>query len=225
MKKKLRIICVGAGKSAIKWTSIMQQDSGWELVALVDIDEKALARVGRILGLGSNSLFTSPPSAFKKMSADAVLIATTPDAHKQITLQPLEAGLHVLCEKPLAANIQEAKQLKEEIAHYRQKFMVSQNYRGQTEIATIKQVIEQGSIGKIGYINWVFNKSFHFGDWREKLEEILIRDMSIHHFDLMRYLTGKNCVRLYARSFNPSWSWFQSKPSASVIMEFEEAYI
>ena len=221
MEQKLRMICIGAGGFGSSWASIIQQDPGWELAAIVDIDEKALTRVGEKLGFSSSYMFNDPSLAFKDVPAEAVLIATPPDTHKQITLNALEAGFHVLCEKPLAATIEEAKELREKTLHYRQKFMVSQNYRWQREMITLKQMIEQGSIGEIGYINWVFNKSWRFGGWRENLGEVLIEDMSIHHFDLMRYLTGKNCVRLYARSFNPSWSWFQSKSSASVIMEFE----
>ena len=221
MEQKLRMILVGVGGFGSSWASIIQQDPGWVLAAIVDIDEKALTRVAKSLALSSSYMFNDPSSAFKEVQADAVLIATPPDTHKQIILSALEAGFHVLSEKPLAANIEEAKELREKIPHYPRRFMVSQNYRWQREMVTLKQMIEQGSIGEIGYINWEFNKSWRFGGWRERLAEVLIEDMSIHHFDLMRYLTGKNCGRLYARSFNPSWSWFQGKSSASVIMEFE----
>lgn len=221
MEQKLRMILVGVGGFGTSWASIIQQDPRWILAAVIDTDEKALTTVEKSLALSSSYMFSDPFSAFKEAQADAVLIATPPDTHKQIILSALEAGFHVLSEKPLAANIEEAKELREKIPHYPRRFMVSQNYRWQREMVTLKQMIERGSIGEIGYINWEFNKSWRFGGWREELAEVLIEDMSIHHFDLMRYLTGKNCVRLYARSFNPSWSWFQGKSSATVIMEFE----
>lgn len=221
MEQKLRMILVGVGLFGSSWASIIQENPEWELIAIVDTNEGVLTKVGTRLGLSSNHMFNNPSSAFRDVQADAVLIVTSPDTHKQLILSALEEGFHVLCEKPLAANIEEAKELREKIPQYRQKFMVSQNYRWQREMLTIKQIIEQGNVGEVGYINWEFNKSFHFGGWREKLEEVLIEDMSIHHFDLMRYLTGKNCTWLYARSFNPFWSWFQGKSSASIVMEFE----
>lgn len=221
MERKLRMVLMGVGLFGISWASIIQKDPEWELIAIVDTNEEILTKVGTALRLSSNSLFNSPSSAFRKVEADAVLIVTPPDTHKQLILTALKEGFHVLCEKPLATNIEEAKELREKIPQYRQKFMISQNYRWQREMATIKQIIEQGNIGKVGYINWEFNKSWRFGGWREKLEEVLVEDMSIHHFDLVRYLTGKNCIWLYARSFNPFWSWFRGRSSASILMEFE----
>jgi len=46
--------------------------------------------------------------------------------------------------------------------------------------------------------------------------------MAIHHFDLARYIFGKNPVSVYAESWHPEWSWFEGDPCVSAIFEFEE---
>jgi predicted dehydrogenase len=53
------------------------------------------------------------------------------------------------------------------------------------------------------------------------MENPLLMDMAIHHFDQMRYLLGCNPLRVWARSYNPSWSWFKGDAVADVIIEFE----
>ena len=50
----------------------------------------------------------------------------------------------------------------------------------------------------------------------------LIIDMAIHHFDLMRYLLDKDPLCIYARSWNPSWSWFKGDAASSVLIEMTD---
>jgi predicted dehydrogenase len=76
-------------------------------------------------------------------------------------------------------------------------------------------------IGQIGYMEYEFRKAMKFGGWRDNYSEILLEDMSIHHFDIMRYLLGVEPTEVYAKSFNPSWSWFSGNPSATLSISFE----
>ena len=50
----------------------------------------------------------------------------------------------------------------------------------------------------------------------------LLIDMAIHHLDLIRAVTGKNIVRVTARSFRPQWSWYQHEPGLKMLMELED---
>jgi predicted dehydrogenase len=66
-----------------------------------------------------------------------------------------------------------------------------------------------------------FNRGHRFGGWREQLPDVLYEDMSIHHFDLLRHVTGRNCLSIYATSFHPHWSWFSGNPTGCAILEME----
>ncbi len=53
------------------------------------------------------------------------------------------------------------------------------------------------------------------------MEHLLLADMSIHHFDLMRYVLGAEPVRIYARTWNPKWSWSQGDVASAVVIEMK----
>jgi predicted dehydrogenase len=59
------------------------------------------------------------------------------------------------------------------------------------------------------------------GSFRLKMEHPLVKDMSIHHFDLMRAVTGREPLSVYATTWRPSWSWFEHDPCAVALFEFE----
>jgi predicted dehydrogenase len=84
----------------------------------------------------------------------------------------------------------------------------------------LKKVLSAGDMGEIGAVHIEFFKGPHFGGFREEMAYPLIIDMSIHHFDLMRFFLGSNPLSVFGRSWNPPWSWFKGDASASVILNF-----
>jgi len=217
---KLRFAVAGLGLGRV-WAKLIQDAPEFELAGLIDVDSARLKEVGGQFGMPSSALFSDYDRALASLDADAILVATPPATHKTAVLAALDAGYHVLSEKPLAANMDEARAIAEAVTNARGKFMVSQNYRWQDSVEMVRQAIKEGLIGEAGYITCGFHKGIRFGGWREELAEVLLEDMSIHHFDLLRHITGQDCLYLYARSFRPSWSWFSGNPSAHVILQME----
>jgi predicted dehydrogenase len=84
----------------------------------------------------------------------------------------------------------------------------------------LKKTRAAGVMGAIGAVHVEFFKGPHFGGFREEMAYPLIIDMSIHHFDLMRFFLDSDPVRVFGRSWNPPWSWFKGDASASVILDF-----
>jgi predicted dehydrogenase len=103
--------------------------------------------------------------------------------------------------------------------------MVAQNYRYHAPTQTLFHTLQQADFGPVGAVKVDFFKGPHFGGFREEMPYPLIIDMSIHHFDLMRFFLGRDPVAIYGRSWNPPWSWFKGDASAAVILDFgrEEA--
>jgi predicted dehydrogenase len=98
--------------------------------------------------------------------------------------------------------------------------MITQNYRYHQPLYTLKQVLKSGHLGTISSVTVEFFKGPHFGGFREEMPYPLIIDMSIHHFDLMRYFLESDPISVYGRSWNPPWSWYSSDASASVSLAF-----
>jgi predicted dehydrogenase len=219
---KIRVIQVGAGGFGKSWLEICMHYNEVKVVAVADVMEENLSFAKQMTGLPDDALFLSPTDAFQKIKADAVLIVTPPQTHKDIAVEALKAGFHVMMEKPLTHTFEEAVELLEISRNYDKHVMISQNYRWRPPIQTVKKLIEEGLIGQIGYIEYEFRKAMKFGGWRDQYKEILLEDMSIHHFDIMRYLLCKDAEEVYAQSYRPAWSWFSGNPTAGVLIRFQD---
>ena len=92
--------------------------------------------------------------------------------------------------------------------------MVSQNYRFARWARTMHKLLESNVLGKPGACIVRFYKDPRFTGFRAEMPYPLIIDMSIHHFDLMRYITGSNAAEVAGSSWNPSWSVFKGDPSS-----------
>ena len=218
---KYSIILVGAGSMGTTWLKNILTSNYFELVGIVEPSRVNQERVVKEFNLSPKIFFHSLDHALSKLKPNGVLIATPTNLHKDQILTCWDKGLHVLVEKPLVSNMEEAKELLLEYKRERI-LMVSQNYRWLRESKSIKEILNSGVIGKIGYINYSFHIPARFGGWRQELRHVLLEDMSIHHFDLIRYFTGKNFSWIFAHSFRPEWSWHKGNPTVFVIGELED---
>ena len=92
--------------------------------------------------------------------------------------------------------------------------------RSAPSFRTLQQLIADETYGAFGHGHIDFYIPIDFGGgFRDQMEYPLLVDMAIHHFDLIRAVTGRNIERVFATSFNPSWSWFDHPPAAKLILE------
>jgi predicted dehydrogenase len=218
----MKIIQVGVGGFGASWLDIVASSKEWEIEGIVDINEEILKKSVEKYPFLEGKTFKSLKDCLKKTKADALLNVTPPEFHKEISILALKEGLHVLVEKPLSDNLKNAEKIVEEAEKHKRKLMVSQNQRYNRIPRTIKKLIDNGEIGRISYCILNFQKGPRFGGFREEMPFPLLIDMSIHHFDLSRYLIGKDPVSVYAKSWNPHWSWFKGDPCVFLIFEFED---
>ena len=223
--KKIRIITIGFGRWGQMWFQNLKKDSNYEIVGIVCRHPYKIENINiKESNIPKSLFFTSLEEALKKTNADAALLVVPPEIHFSIAMQCMEAGLHILSEKPLAVNMKEAIILSQTARQYNRHFMISQDYRWQPPIKTLRSIISSGTIGKIGYINYHHFQALRRGGWREQIKHVLLEDMSIHHFDILRYITDKDCLNVYADSYNPIWSWYTGGASVSAILTFKEEF-
>ncbi len=102
-------------------------------------------------------------------------------------------------------------------------YVVSQNYRYRPVTWTMAGLIREGRLGRIGQVKIDFYKGIDFGGgFRHVMDHPLIVDMSIHHFDLIRFVTGLDPVNVTARSWNPFWSNYRGDCSNTVLFEMQQ---
>lgn len=93
-------------------------------------------------------VYTAYEEMIATESLDALVVATGNDMHHPITMQALDAGLHVLCEKPLALNVDQAQEMADLAAEKQVKTLVPFTYRFMPTNRYLKRLIETGYIGR-----------------------------------------------------------------------------
>jgi predicted dehydrogenase len=218
----LRLIIAGLGFWGTSWIAAVRELPDWRLVALVDTDDDALARGASAARLQPSLCFSSISDASKAVESDAVLIVVPPARHASLALEALESGLHCLVEKPFASTLEDARMIVERADSARRAVMVSQQYRYRPGARTVARLIDEGVVGRVGaaYVHFSNEPAVH--GFQYEMEEPLLWDMAIHHFDLMRGVLGVQPVRVYAASSNPPWSTFRGNASVSATFETED---
>ncbi len=217
----MRVIQAGVGGFGGSWLYAVQECEGFQNVALVDPNQEALVAAGAVTGVPPERQFTRLEDALDAVDADGLVNVTPAPAHPKTTIAAMKAGLHVLVEKPLAETMAAAQQMVEEAQCYKRVLMVTQQYRYQDQPRCLRRLIAEGIIGEIDHIVVEFQIQGLLFGWRQKMRHPFLMDMAIHHFDMMRYLLGRNAVRVTAQTWNPSFSNTRGDMSAFAWIEFE----
>ncbi len=148
---------------------------------------------------GWNEYETDYTKLLKSGKIDLLDISTPNINHKEIAVMAAENGIHIFCEKPLAMNSDEAREMVTAVKKANVINMVCFNYRRVPAIALAKQLIDEGKIGDIFHIravylqDWIIDPDFPLV-WRLKKEIAgsgSHGDLSAHIIDLARYLVGE----------------------------------
>jgi predicted dehydrogenase len=164
-------------------------------------------------------------ATLKKCQPDFVVDLTVPDAHCKVTCTALRSGCHVIGEKPMANSMAEARRMVKASEDSGKLYMVSQSRRWNGIHDVARKMAERNKVGDLTTANCDFYIGAHFGGFRDEMDSPLILDMSIHHFDLVRFITGKDPVAVYCKEFNPKGSWYKGDVAASAIFEMSDGMI
>lgn len=174
-----------------------------ELVGIADVDKAKLERFNKEFHVPA---YTDYRELLDKGGLDAIYILTPPHLHRKMVEDAVEAGLHVFCEKPIAANLEDARAISELISASNIKFMTAFQERFNVSNLEAKDLIDNGSLGRIKYLRLngrVSLKTFEKeGGWlfdRQKGGGVIL-EASVHYIDLVRWFTGSEIKTVYARS-------------------------
>lgn len=149
--------------------------------------------------LGWNSYETDWQQLMKREDIDVIDISTPNNTHHEIVLAAAKAGKHILCEKPLANTVEEAKEMLRAVNEAGIVHMISHNYRFAPAVQFAKKLIAEGRIGKIHHVrasyiqDWLLDPNYPM-EWRLKKEVSgsgTLGDIGSHIIDLARFLVGE----------------------------------
>jgi predicted dehydrogenase len=140
-------------------------------------------------------VFTDYREMIAQGGLDAVIVVTPDDTHYEITMHALGAGLHVLCEKPLAMTAQQAREMYEKADAARVKHMVLFTYRWMPFFRYARDIVEQGAIGRCYHCEFHYLGGYARGEnymWRYDQDRAngVLGDLGSHFIDMARWLVG-----------------------------------
>ncbi|HYH12682.1 MAG TPA: Gfo/Idh/MocA family oxidoreductase [Thermomicrobiales bacterium] len=227
----MKLIHVGLGNWGLDWerNALPWVRETVERVAIVDADEATLAKAQRTLELPDAMCFATLDEALEATDAELVLITAPLVAHVPVAIQAMEAGRHVLVEKPFAASLDDAQRAVAVADRTGRTLMVSQNYRFYPAPRTAARLIAEGELGAPGSVYVDFRRWANDADYEMnrhyQFSHPLLYDMAIHHYDLMRMVMGQEAVEVYAQDTSPSWSKFDEEAEAVLIVTFANGQI
>lgn len=218
----MRVIQVGLGGFGQSWATIAQASPAVELAAAVDPSSAARSWASGELGLDSAMIFADLEGALDAVDADAVLVITPPTTHHAVATAALRAGKHVLLEKPLATTIDEARDLIQTADTMDRILMVSQNYRYRQGAVAARQVVAQGLLGDLAAVRVRCLRDtrelWPADNFRYAMHHPFVLDMSIHHADLLRAITGQEVTAIYAQGWHVPDSPYQFDPAVAATL-------
>ncbi|GAA3678112.1 Gfo/Idh/MocA family oxidoreductase [Nonomuraea antimicrobica] len=156
--------------------------------------------------LGWAGIETDWRELVKRDDVQIVDICTPGDSHAEIAIAALEAGKHVLCEKPLANSVAEAEAMVAAAAAAPGRSMVAFNYRRVPAVALARRYVEEGRIGEVRHVraaylqDWIVDPEFPLV-WRlqkDKAGAGALGDIGSHIVDAAQFITGQRVVGVSA---------------------------
>ncbi len=199
----MRLLILGTGNMAGAHATQFAAIEGVTLAACVDIDAARAATFAHEHGIPK--VYPSLTEAIAAGGFDAVANATPDPVHFPTTMEALEAGLHVFCEKPLATNHADALIMSETAQWKGVVNGVNLTYRNVAALQTAREIIAAGQLGEIRHFEAAYLQSWltqpAWGDWktedrwlwrlsRDHGSNGVLGDVGIHIFDFATYAAG-----------------------------------
>src|SRR5262245_6503161 len=140
------IIGLGVGKAHAKG---YMGNHGADLVALCDMDEKRLNELGAQYGVPPESRYTDYKRMLTDAKLDLVSVCLPNYLHAEVSIAALDAGIHVLCEKPMAPTVAQAQEMIAATGRNNKMLMVTYNYRYREDSQWIGRLIAGGHLGSL----------------------------------------------------------------------------
>src|ERR1700747_1656597 len=163
--KRVGYAVVGLGSiSQVAVLPAFAHSEGAELIALVSGDKRKAEKLRQEFKGRQAYSYTEYAECLKNPEIEAVYIATPPGEHEKYAVAAAKAGKHVLCEKPLAATVQQARNMVNTCRRHKVLFMTAYRKYFEPSSLMLKKMITTGELGRIDILHTLFTELRSFGD-------------------------------------------------------------
>jgi D-apiose dehydrogenase len=158
---------------------------------------------------------------------DFVDIVTPPDTHEEMCAYAAARGVHIICQKPLAATLAESRRIVENAETAGVRFMVHENFRWQPWYREIKRIQAERTIGDFTHVHFMMRMGDGWGEdaylarqpFFRDYPRLLVYETGVHFIDTFRYLLGEvTSVYAQLRRLNPA---IRGEDAGQLLLTFE----
>ena len=190
---KVKVGIIGLGSLSSFHIDAYRSNPGVEITAFCDVSPERAKQKAKEYGVGE--AYTDYREMLEKSGVDAVSVIVPNNSHASVVISALNAGKHVLCEKPPAVNAMEAVGMKEAAERNSRLLMYGFVRRFAQNAQVLKQYIQKGDMGEIYYVKTGYlRRCGNPGGWftnRDISGGGPLIDIGVHMLDLGMYLMGK----------------------------------
>ena len=220
--ERIRVGVVGLGHNGLAWCRDYQKHPECELVAVCDRDESRLADAVALFGAAGFSDYT-----ILEQPLDVISIHTPDHLHAEPFILSLQAGMHVVVEKPMANDLEDLERMVKVAAGSDRKVYVGQVLRWNPLFRFIKQLVSDGVLGDVFYVEGDYNHDLRMQrqmeEWKVSREKPIVGG-GVHPFDLLRWYVG-NAVETFACSNHLAYPEMNEDTSIVATFQFESGVI
>ena len=216
---------IGASTIAREWMiGAIRAQAGNAVVALMSTDAARGAQYASANGIAA--CYTSVDALLADPRVDAVYISTTNELHKAQTLAAAAAGKHVLCEKPLALTLADAREMVAACASAKVTMGTNHHLRNAATHRKIRELIQSGAIGKPLFAR-VFHAVYlppHLQGWRLNNPAAgggVILDITVHDADTLRFILDAEPTEAVALSQQASLASGELEDGVMAVLRFD----
>ena len=220
---KTRLALIGVGMIGKRHLKAMRDVEEAELAALVD----TVPGVSGLAREWSVPFFETTDSMLKEIAPDGVIVCTPTEVHLEPVLQSLDAGAHVLVEKPITASLEEARKIIEKASATRKQVLVGHHRRHYGILHKTKQLLNDGALGQLIAVHgmWTTRKAdaYYEPEWRKLRSSGPVLINLIHEIDTLRYLCGE--VKSLSAKVSGEVRNHPKEETAALVMELENGVL
>lgn len=220
----MRFGLIGAGNIGQLRARALQRSQDCQLVAVADLD---LDRARTAAGAPDALITRDYQNLLGSGQVEAVVVSTPPPYHEEVVVAALQAGKHVLCEKPLSNCIEASQRMVKASRKTGQTLANGFNFRYVPSIKFLKQTLDSGLIGDLdhvrGFAGHVGLSEFK-ADWEYDKKVVgggALMDIGIHMIDLTRYLLG-DVTEVFGHTTGNIWKLNGSEDNGLALLRSHE---
>lgn len=221
--KRLKIGVIGAGRiGSLHAKSIARGAPGARVTAIADVRADNAERIAAELEIPK--VYRDHRELLADPEIEAVLVCSSTDSHAKIAIEAARAGKHIFCEKPVDLTPQKVISVMEAVKKAGVKFQVGFNRRFDHNFARIKSLIDAGRLGDVHIVKITSRDPAPPPPEYSAVSGGMFIDMTIHDFDMARFLTGSEPAKVYAsaaRLIDPAIAETGDVDTAIITVEFE----